>query len=348
VALGAFWGLYAAWYRGFPGETPLTPILGFLTVAFLLFFAWPPWRILAQNAGLQTADYLVLSLNPVAYFASVYNLLATEHSAYLGLFTVAVAGLYLALGIELWRQLAPDRRNSPPVLLSLGVALTFLTLAAPIQFTGYRITIGWALEAATLTWIGKRVQSERLIFAALCVFTLVLCRLWLIDSWIYAQPGYTAIWNARFLTFLIAAAALWGAAHWIHSGARSLAAYVAGHIVLFWGLMLEVTGWAERTAAPQDLSNLESTAISILMAVYALALIVAGVLSRTLINRLLGLGLIGLVVAKLYLYDVWLLVRIYRIAAFAALGALLLVTSYLYSHYREKIETWWNDEKAAP
>ena len=68
--------------------------------------------------------------------------------------------------------------------------------------------------------------------------------------------------------------------------------------------------------------------------------------ARWLINRVLGLGLIGLVVAKLYLYDVWLLVRIYRIAAFAVLGALLLITSYLYSRYKEKIETWWKDDKA--
>jgi uncharacterized membrane protein len=80
------------------------------------------------------------------------------------------------------------------------------------------------------------------------------------------------------------------------------------------------------------------------MAVYALALIAAGVLSRTFINRVLGLGLVGLVVAKLYLYDVWLLVRIYRIAAFGLLGGLLLITSYVYSRYREKIEAWWSDE----
>ena len=348
VALGAFWGFYAAWFELLPGATPLTTILGFLTVAFLLFFVWPPWRMLVQRAELQTTDYLVVSLNPVAYFAAAYNLLATDHHAYLGLFTVAVAGLYLALGIELWRQSPADRRDSRPVLLSLGVALTLLTLAAPIQFTGYRITIGWALEAAALTWIGKRARSERLILAALCIFMLVLFRLWLIDSWIYFRPDYIAIWNARFLTFLIAAAALWGAAYWIHNGTRALTTYVAGHVVLLWGLMLEMIGWAERTAAPQNLANLESTAISILMAIYALALIAAGVLTRTLINRILGLVLIGLVVAKLYLYDVWLLVRVYRIAAFAALGALLLVTSYLYSRYREKIEAWWNDENAAP
>jgi len=37
------------------------------------------------------------------------------------------------------------------------------------------------------------------------------------------------------------------------------------------------------------------------------------------------------VVVKLYLYDVWLLGGFYRMAAFAILGVMLLVMSYLYS-----------------
>ena len=44
-------------------------------------------------------------------------------------------------------------------------------------------------------------------------------------------------------------------------------------------------------------------------------------------------------------YDVWLLERIYRIGAFGVLGALLLLTSYVYSRNRASIESWWNDRK---
>jgi hypothetical protein len=32
--------------------------------------------------------------------------------------------------------------------------------------------------------------------------------------------------------------------------------------------------------------------------------------------------------------------------AFVALGVLLLATSYLYSRYRTKIESWWKDEES--
>src|SRR5258708_19179151 len=212
VALGSFWALYASWYNSFPGEPALGTTLAFLTLAFLLFFAWPPWRILIRKAELQVPELLVLSLNAVAFFGAAYKLLTVDYHAYLGLFTVALGGLYVSLGLELWRQSPPARRDSRPVLLALVVALTLITLAAPIQFTAYRITLGWAVEAAALTWIGKRARSERMVWAALCIFALVVLRLWLIDSWIYATPDYTTLWNTRFLTFLVAAVLLWAAA----------------------------------------------------------------------------------------------------------------------------------------
>jgi uncharacterized membrane protein len=68
------------------------------------------------------------------------------------------------------------------------------------------------------------------------------------------------------------------------------------------------------------------------------------VLARLGVDRILGLGLLAIVVFKLYLYDVWQLNRIYRVVAFAILGALLLITSFVYSRYKTVIENWWRNE----
>jgi uncharacterized membrane protein len=84
-----------------------------------------------------------------------------------------------------------------------------------------------------------------------------------------------------------------------------------------------------------------STSISVLVAAYAVVLVAAGVVQRSAPTRVLGVALIGLVVLKLYLYDVWLLSLFYRMAAFAVLGALLLLMSYFYSRFRRSVETWW-------
>jgi uncharacterized membrane protein len=84
----------------------------------------------------------------------------------------------------------------------------------------------------------------------------------------------------------------------------------------------------------------------VLGAFYGLALVIAGVISRTRLNRLLGLGLLAVVVLKLYFADVWTMDRLSRILAFGALGLLLLATSFFYSRFRARIEAWMTDDPA--
>jgi uncharacterized membrane protein len=62
--------------------------------------------------------------------------------------------------------------------------------------------------------------------------------------------------------------------------------------------------------------------------------VIIGVRTRAAIHRILGLALVVFVVAKLYLVDVWVLGRLFRITAFLALGVLLLALSYLYSRFK--------------
>jgi uncharacterized membrane protein len=125
----------------------------------------------------------------------------------------------------------------------------------------------------------------------------------------------------------------------------ALGSYFAGHFFMLWGLCLEILGWSARSVAQENQLSAETIAISVLFGVYAVILVSAGVATRTAINRLTGLGLFGIVVLKLYFFDVWQLGRPYQIAAFVILGILLLSTSFLYSHFRRLIETWWKDDK---
>jgi uncharacterized membrane protein len=345
VVFGVFWSACALWHaaawKPHIGESLLV-----FTAGFLLFLGWTAWRLLVKRFETRSQDLAFVAINGAAYFGLCYHMLDPGYHAYMGLFAAALAGIHLALGSRMWNTQPEDRRDVRPVLLLIGVALTFLTLAAPIQFSSYRITMAWAVEAAAMTWIGMRTGARRLVYAALVVFTLVLMRLWIVDSWIYQSANaYRPIANARFLTFLTAAVSLWLGARWIKDGVTALAPYVAGHFVLLWALGLEVTGWVERTAAAANVQNADMVSVSALMAAYGVALVLLGVLTRMGINRMLGLGLLAVVVAKLYLYDVWQLGRVYRIIAFSFLGVLLLVTSYVYSHYRAKIESWWRDEK---
>lgn len=173
-------------------------------------------------------------------------------------------------------------------------------------------------------------------------------RLLTIDCLIFPDvKAYALLFNARFLTFVVTAICLWLAASWFREPKQlRLVYYIGGHFILLWTLTQEILGWADRTTAnAADLLSVETISISILYALYAVLLVSLGVGTRTAINRIMGLILIGFVVLKLYLFDVWLLGRLYRTLAFVALGILLLSTSFLYSRFRTLIETWWKDDE---
>ena len=63
------------------------------------------------------------------------------------------------------------------------------------------------------------------------------------------------------------------------------------------------------------------------------ALVGAGIALRSSQIRLAGMALLALPVAKLFVFDVFLLERGYRVAAFVTLGVLLLGTGLVYQRY---------------
>jgi uncharacterized membrane protein len=338
------WICFAMWNAEFTTTRPLGPHFIGLTCTFAIFLAWILWWTVWRRQPARGPELVILALNGIAYFGASYGLLNPEYHAWLGLFAVAVAGIHLGLAFLIWKNEGAADLNA--VVLSLAFALTYITLAIPIQFTAYRITMAWAIEAAALTWIGKRLNQERMHWGALAVFWLAAIRLITLDAWILPNPEtYTALWNGRFLTFFVSAVALWIAAYWGRQRPTAFIYYIAGHVVIIAGLTMEVLGAAARESVAANLESVESVGVSILWALYALVLVGFGVALRFVLNRILGLILLGIVVVKLYIWDVWQLARVFRITSFVALGVLLLATSYLYSRYRTKIESWWKDDE---
>ncbi len=123
--------------------------------------------------------------------------------------------------------------------------------------------------------------------------------------------------------------------------------YVIAHGCLLTACLRELDRWGVRYVDVSSRTSFLSEGASMLLAIYALLMISAGAIRRARLDRAIGLVLLGIVIFKLYLYDVWLLTRFYRISAFIALGILLLAASYIYSRFREKVEVLWsgNSEK---
>jgi uncharacterized membrane protein len=113
-------------------------------------------------------------------------------------------------------------------------------------------------------------------------------------------------------------------------------AYIAAHGCLLVALMRIVGTWAVHNSSPSERSSFVSALESLLLALYGVFCLTYGIMRKLLIDRSLGIFLLCLVIAKLYVWDVWQLDRFYRISAFVLLGVILLGASYVYSRFRSR------------
>jgi uncharacterized membrane protein len=345
-SLFCFWLPMWAWIGVGVIRTPADPgdTAAYLAAAFVLFLAWTVGWIFIGKRPAHAGSLIVLAANPAAYFGVSYLLLNPAHHQWMGLFAALLGGLHLVVSRLLWKDHAMEQKETFPALMAAGVALAFVTLAIPIQFVGFSITIAWALEGVAVVWIWSRFHTLGSEVVGGVVLTLAVLRLLSVDAMLYKHGDqFQAIVNARFLAFLVCAVCLWLAAWFIRNGPGAAVPYITGHVVMLFILGLEIVGAAERSWPDADQASVITVGISILMAFYAVLLITAGVVVHVAIHRILGLILAGIVILKLYMVDVWVLGLGFRIAAFIGLGILLLAVSYLYSHFRPSVQRLWKD-----
>ncbi|WP_437666109.1 DUF2339 domain-containing protein [Sorangium sp. So ce1182] len=93
-----------------------------------------------------------------------------------------------------------------------------------------------------------------------------------------------------------------------------------------------------RTAVEAQEGSL-AVATTLVLAVAAIALLTAGFAARDAFHRYAGLCLFAITIAKLVVWDVWHVERIYQIALFTGVGALLVGGGFLYARFGPRLVT---------
>lgn len=91
---------------------------------------------------------------------------------------------------------------------------------------------------------------------------------------------------------------------------------------------------AEETAA---LANLQQLCLSGVWLVYSFVLMSLGIWRRLRGLRFVAIGLFGVTILKIFVYDLSFLQTLYRIFSFVGLGLILLGVSYIYQKYKDII-----------
>ncbi|MGA2616939.1 MAG: DUF2339 domain-containing protein [Thermoguttaceae bacterium] len=286
---------------------------------------------------------------PIASMGGAYRLLQRPGEA-------------VALALERANDIGPWVRQRWAVLLAVTALLgmLFIFLHLELNRTLGLLLPPLRLPALSLLWLALGLllldqyvrQSSSLILGLLMVLVaLVLAKLFIFDLASWSMGG----WHGAYMP--------------IYEGQYSpLAAGMRlldfGAIILFlllaYGLLAgrvdarearNTFGWAAlamllvfttlelSTFLRSYVPGLEPGGVSILWSLFALGLILGGIVRDVRAARYLGLALFALVACKVFFSDLGHLEQLYRIIAFIVLGILVLAGSFVYLKFRQAFVT---------
>lgn len=210
-----FFGSWQFYNVAFNAETNSGWALFFGTLFFVEFFAM---NVVYQARTKESFDflaYMLLIANSGLYFASgITALNFIQGGDFQGLFTALLGAFHLGAIFLLKNLFKADNRL---IVMLIGMVITFITLAIPIQLEGNYITMFWAAEAVALFWVSRKAKVEMMFIASLVVSVLaVIGLIW--DWQIFYTPRYdydlgyilddrNPFFNKAFLTSFFVSAA---------------------------------------------------------------------------------------------------------------------------------------------
>lgn len=226
-----------------------------------------------------------------------------------------------------------------------GVALLFLTLIIPIQFSRQWITVGWALEGAALLWLFHRIPHPGLKGTGVVLLGAAFVRLAFNPAVLAYHDDRGVAWlNWYLYSFGVVIAALFVGARLVIPGERQLGVPLRGlfntlgTILAFLLLNIQIADFfrppGARVLTFEFSGNFaRDMSYTIAWALFALALLLLSIWKKLKPGRIAALTLLGVTVLKLFLHDLERLGALYRIGALFAVAVIAILASFAYQRF---------------
>lgn len=333
---------------------PLSAALALMALACAAFNAWPLRARPAFDAA--PGAWRVAALAGPAWFAALaWTWEARFTDAAIGLVPLGLAAVAAAAAAGTWALLAePSPARGPALTWFWAVALSFVSIAIPLQLERQWITVGWALNGLALVALWRRIDRPGLKYFGAALLAAATVRLVANPAVLdYAERGAWPVLNWVLYTYLVPAAALLAARALLapaerprlrawevqRLGARPLVGLgcsLAAMVVVFVWINLAVAdlfGTSPELTLSFQRMPARDLASSIAWGLYGLCLLGLGVRSASLTLRWASLLLFFATILKVFLHDLGELRDLYRVASLAGLAVSLIVVSLVYQRF---------------
>jgi uncharacterized membrane protein len=323
---------------------PTTPLMWYLI--FLVAFALFPFLFLRKFSD-KTLPWAAAAFAGPAQFLLIFRLVKVAWpNPVMGLLPAAFAIPAMASLVIVLRKISSESKARVAQLAWFGgVALFFITLIFPIQFDRQWITIGWTLEGAALLWLVHRVPHPGLRLTGIALLVTAFVRLAVNPAVLeYHVRSATPIFNWYLYTYGLVTAALFVGTRLLapprhlvlESNAQAILGSL-GTVLAFLLLNIEIADYfspAGSTLTFQFNGNFaRDMSFSIAWGLFALGLLVYGILKKIYLARYAAMALLCVTLVKLFFHDLAQLGQLYRIGAFIGVAVIAMLASFAYQKF---------------
>ena len=349
----------AAWKFALPAGSPWWYELAAATAIYLPYLAFP--LILGERARRLREPYLTAVLASLSFFMVARASLVEGGLAWMiGALPVAQAAalaVLLAQLVRMERRMAKEipvgevpKGDQGRLALVAGAVLAGITAAIPLQLDREWITIGWALLAAALAALYRRIPHRGLLAWTAGLLAAVFVRLALNPDVLGYHPwSGVAIWNWYLYTYLVPALSFFLAAWLLAKGddrfaeppIPRLSSLAAGGAVILLFLLMNIeiadsystTGSLTFSFLSGQATLAEDLTYTLGWALFAILLFLAGIVRPNRVARIAAIVLLLVAVLKGFVHDMAQLGGLYRVMSFAGLGICLALMAVLIQKY---------------
>ena len=192
---------FATWFLSFYDKSFLGSTVFFLIVSFAIFLIANIYRIIMLKEKSTEVDYFLLTANAFGFFGVFYSIMKPDYESMLGFYTFLIAIVYIVIAYF------ANKKNREDTTLNIflpGMAVVFLSIAVPIQFSGAYIAIAWFVEACVLYLMASSISNRGYQVMGIGVYALGLMNFFYFNALKNVGAEFTPFFNQAFYILIFA------------------------------------------------------------------------------------------------------------------------------------------------
>lgn len=204
---------FLVWYSAFYVAKEMAPTLIFCIVTFSIFLTAQVARAIVANVKTEGADYLLIGASALSISIIGYSILNPMYHGVLGFSSVVIALIYMVFAYMVNKSNPTDKALN---IFLPGLAVVFLSMAVPLQFSGPWIAIAWFVEACVLYFIASMIANRGFQIMGVIVYILGLFDFIFWYSNNYQISTFIPFLNTAFAIFVVSILSAYVIAYFYH------------------------------------------------------------------------------------------------------------------------------------